>query len=83
VVDMPKKKKRIERADSLRLDLNGKLLVLFDTDEWGPLEFRVDDKETALNIMRVLIEHTDGISNVDSYTKKEGKKLKKMVEGEE
>lgn len=79
---MKKKKKRIERVDSLRLDLNGKLLVLLDTDEWGPLEFRVNDKEAALNIMRVLIEHTDGISNVDSYTKKEGKKLKKMVEGD-
>ena len=80
---MKKKKKRIERADSLRLDLNGKLLVLLDTDEWGPIEFRVDDKEAALNIMRVLIEHTDGVSNVDSYTKKEGKKLKKMVNGDD
>jgi len=80
---MPKKKKRIERVDSLRLDLNGKLLVLLDTDKWGPLEFRVDDKEAALNIMRVLIEHTDGVSNVDSYTKKEGKKLKKMVNGDD
>lgn len=79
---MPKKKKRIERADSLRLDLNGKLLVLLDTDEWGPIEFRINDKDAALEIMRVIIKHTDGISNVDSYTKKEGKKLKKMVEGE-
>jgi hypothetical protein len=80
---MPKKKKRIERVDSLRLDLNGKLLVLLDTDEWGPIEFRINDKDTALEIMRVIIEHTDGISNVDSYTKTEGKKLKKMVNGEE
>ena len=79
---MPKKKKRIERADSLRLDINGKLLVLLDTDEWGPIEFRINDKDAALDIMRVIIEHTDGISNVDSYTKKEGKKLKKMVEGD-
>ena len=79
---MPKKKKRIDRADSLRLDLNGKLLVLLDTDEWGPIEFRINDKDAALDIMRVIIEHTDGISNVDSYTKKEGKKLKKMVEGD-
>ena len=79
---MPKKKKRIERADSLRLDINGKLLVLLDTDEWGPIEFRINDKDAALEIMRVIIEHTDGISNEDSYTKKEGKKLKKMVEGE-
>jgi len=80
---MPKKKKRIERVDSLRLDLNGKLLVLLDTDEWGPLEFRVHDKEAALDIMRVLIEHTDSVSNVDSYTKKEGRKLKKMVNGDD
>ena len=79
---MPKKKKRIERADSLRLDINGKLLVLLDTDKWGPIEFRINDKDAALEIMRVIIEHTDGISNVDSYTKKEGKKLKKMVEGD-
>ena len=79
---MPKKKKRIERADALRLDINGKLLVLLDTDEWGPIEFRINDKDAALDIMRVIIEHTDGISNVDSYTKKEGKKLKKMVEGD-
>lgn len=78
---MPKKKKRIERVDSLRLDLNGKLLVLLDTDEWGPIEFRINDKDAALDIMRIIIEHTDGISNVDSYTKAEGKKLKKMVEG--
>ena len=79
---MPRKKK-LERADSLRLDINGKLLVLLDTDEWGPIEFRINDKDAALEIMRVIIEHTDGISNVDSYTKKEGKKLKKMVNGEE
>ena len=78
---MPRKKK-LERVDSLRLDFNGKMLVLLDTDEWGPIEFRINDKDAALDIMRVIIEHTDGISNVDSYTKKEGKKLKKMVEGE-
>ena len=78
---MPRKKK-LERVDSLRLDFNGKMLILIDTDEWGPIEFRINDKDAALDIMRVIIEHTDGISNVDSYTKKEGKKLKKMVEGE-
>jgi hypothetical protein len=78
---MPRKKK-LERVDSLRLDFNGKMLILIDTDEWGPIEFKVNDKDTVLEVMRTLIECMDNVSTVDSYTKKEGKKLKKMVEGE-
>ena len=75
---MPKKKKPIE---SLRLDLNGKALLMLDTDEWGPIELRIDDKETAVELLRVIVDNMGNISNVDSYTKAEGKKLKKMVEG--
>ena len=73
---MPKKKKPIE---SLRLDLNGKALLMLDTDEWGPIELRIDDKETAVELLRVIVDNMGNISNVDSYTKAEGKKLKKMV----
>lgn len=74
---MPRKKK-LERVDSLRLDFNGKMLILIDTDEWGPIEFNVNDKETVLEVMRTLIQCSEGWS-VNSYTKTEGKKLKKMV----
>jgi hypothetical protein len=72
---MPRKKK-LERVDSLRLDFNGKMLILIDTDEWGPIEFNVNDKETVLEVMRTLINNW----SVDSYTKTEAKKLKKMVD---
>lgn len=75
---MPRKKK-LERVDSLRLDFNGKMLILIDTDEWGPIEFNVNDKETVLEVMRTLIECSESWS-VNSYTKTEGKKLKKMVD---
>jgi hypothetical protein len=67
---------------SLRLDLNGKALLMLDTDEWGPIELRIDDKETAVELLRVIVDNLGNISTVDSYTKAEGKKLKKMVEGE-
>lgn len=77
---MPRKKK-LERVDSLRLDLNGKALLMLDTDEWGPIELRIDDKETAVELLRVIVDNLGNISTVDSYTKAEGKKLKKMVEG--
>jgi hypothetical protein len=68
-------------VDSLKLDLNGKALLMLDTDEWGPIELRIDDKETAVELLRVIVDNLGNISNVDSYTKAEGKKLKKMVEG--
>ena len=75
---MPKKKKETPRP-SLRLDLNGKALLMLDTDEWGPIELRIDDKETAVELLRVIVDNLGNISTVDSYTKAEGKKLKKMV----
>ena len=75
---MPKKKKPV---DSLKLELNGKALLMLDTDEWGPIELRIDDKETAVELLRIIVDNMGNISTVDSYTKAEGKKLKKMVEG--
>ena len=75
---MKKKKKPV---DSLKLELNGKALLMLDTDEWGPIELRIDDKETAVELLRVIVDNLGNISTVDSYTKEEGKKLKKMVEG--
>lgn len=68
-------------ADSLKLELNGKALLMLDTDEWGPIELRIDDKETAVELLRVIVDNMGNISTVDSYTKADGKKLKKMVEG--
>ena len=76
---MPRKKK-LERVDSLRLDFTGKMLIIIDTDKWGPIEFNVNDKETVLEVMRTLINRSDNNWSVDSYTKTEGKKLKKMVD---
>ena len=78
---MPRKKK-LERVDSLRLDFNGKMLILIDTDEWGPIEFNVNDKETVLEVMRTLINCSDNNWSVDSYTKTEGKRLKKLLEND-
>jgi len=77
---MPKKKKETPQP-SLRLDLNGKTLLILDTDEWGPIELRIDDKETAVELLRVIVDNMGDISDVNSYTKAEGKKLKKMIEG--
>ena len=38
------------------------------------------DKDLS-ELLRVIVDNLGNISSVDSYTKAEGKKLKKMVEG--
>ena len=76
---MPRKKK--ETVDSLKLDFTGKMVAIFDLEGWGPMELRVDDKETAVAVLKTILEHTGNVSDVDSYTTAEGKKLKKLVEG--
>jgi len=66
---MPKKKEVVKMTKvkndtlppSLRLDLNGKALLMLDTDEWGPIELRIDDKETAVELLRVIVDNMGNI----------------------
>jgi hypothetical protein len=79
VVDMPRKKK--ETVDSLKLDFTGQMVAIFDVEGYGPIEIRLDDKETALAVLKTILEYSGNIHDVDSYTAAEGKRLKKLVEG--
>ena len=76
---MPRKKK--ETVDSLKIDLTGKMAVIFELEGWGPMELRVNDKEVTLTVLKTILDLTGNISTVDSYTTAEGKRLKKLVEG--
>ena len=77
--NMPRKKK--ETVDSLKLDFTGQMVAIFDVEGYGPIEIRLDDKETALAVLKTILEYSGNISTVDSYTAAEGKRLKKLVDG--
>jgi hypothetical protein len=77
--NMPRKKK--ETVDSLKLDFTGQMVAIFDVEGYGPIEIRLDDKETALAVLKTILEYSGNIHDVDSYTAAEGKRLKKLVEG--
>ena len=79
VCNMPRKKK--ETVDSLKLDFTGQMDAIFDVEGYGPIEIRLDDKETALAVLKTILEYSGNIHDVDSYTAAEGKRLKKLVEG--
>jgi hypothetical protein len=80
VCNMPRKKK--ETVDSLKLDFTGQMVAIFDVEGYGPIEIRLDDKETALAVLKTILQYSGNIHDVDSYTAAEGKRLKKLVEGE-
>ena len=77
---MPRKKK--EPAKTLKLDFTGKLVLLVDLEGYGPIEIRADDKELVTEVMKLIIEHTGNVSDVNTYTTAELKRLKKYVKGE-
>jgi hypothetical protein len=79
VCNMPRKKK--ETVDSLKLDFTGQMVAIFDVEGYGPIEIRLDDKETALAVLKTILQYSGNIHDVDSYTAAEGKRLKKLVEG--
>ena len=79
VCNMPRKKK--ETVDSLKLDFTGQMVAIFDVEGYGPIEIRLDDKETALAVLKTILEYSGNIHDVDSYTAAEGKRLKKLVDG--
>jgi hypothetical protein len=76
---MPRKKK--ETIESLKIDFTGQMVVIFDVEGYGPIEIRLDDKETTLAVLKTILEYSGNIHDVDSYTAAEGKRLKKLVEG--
>jgi len=78
---MPRKKK--EPVKSLPLTPTGKMVILIEMAEAdGPIEFRVDDVDVVLSVMQLLINEIGPTMPVDSYAKKEEKRLAEYVRGE-
>lgn len=76
---MPRKKK--ETVDSLKLDFTGQMVAIFDVEGYGPIEIRLDDKETALAVLKTILEYSGNIHDVDSYTAKKVNDLRNWWRG--
>jgi hypothetical protein len=77
---MPRKKK--EPAKTLKLDFTGKLVLLVDLAGYGPMEIRADDRELVTEVMKLIIEHSGNVSDVNTFPAAELKRLTKYVKGE-
>jgi hypothetical protein len=72
---MSKKKK----SSSFKLDLTGKMTILIELDGYGPLQINVNNKDTVVEVIRMLLDMGGSIMDVDSYDKKTQKKFEKLL----
>jgi hypothetical protein len=75
---MPKKK--INPVKELKLNFTGKATFLVELDDFGPIEYRIDDREVVLEIFKVLVEKMGPTTPIDSYDKRTQKKLETLLD---
>lgn len=68
-------------SDSLRLNLTGRMAVIIELEDYGPIQIRVDDQETVREVIRAMLGGDRGTTSVDSYTKRTEQRLRQVLEG--
>jgi hypothetical protein len=63
----------------MNLKFTGKATLLIELEEYGPIEFRVNDLDTVMELTKTLLKQMNSITIVDSYNKREEKKLRQML----
>jgi hypothetical protein len=66
--------------NDLKLKFTGKAIVLIEIDEYGPIEFKIDDLETVMKISKIMLDTTNNITPVSAYNKREENKMRKMLD---
>lgn len=74
---MPKKKIKDE---GLQLKFTGKMSILIEVEDYGPMEFRINDLDTAMKIVEVLLKETDNTTTVNAYNKRTENIYKKILD---
>lgn len=76
---MPRKKKT-DPIKEFKLKFTGKMSILIELEDSGPIQFRVDDMDVALEVARIILDHTDNKMAVDTYNKREENTFKKLLD---
>ena len=75
---MPKKKTK--PAKELNLNFTGKATILIELEDFGPIEYRINDRKVVVEMLKLLIEEIGPTTPVDSYDKKTQKKLETLLD---
>ena len=73
---MPNKK-----SNNLKLDFTGKMSILIELEEYGPMQYRINDFDTVMKIVKVILDASNNTTTVDSYNAREQKTFQKILDG--
>ncbi len=76
---MPKKN-NIKRQDYVRLNFTGKAVVIMELEDYGPIEYRINDVDVVLNLMKLVIAEMGNTTPVSSYDGRTAKTFKKLLD---
>jgi hypothetical protein len=75
---MPRKKKEV--SPELVLKFTGKMSILIEQEHYGPMEYRINDLNTVMKIVRLLIDEIGPSTPVNSYTAATQKTFTKILD---
>lgn len=75
---MPKKTRTTKNFE---LKFTGKMDILIDLEDSGPMEFRINDLTLAMKVMRLLLDESTNEFPVGSYDNRTKNKYNKILDG--
>lgn len=75
---MPRKKK--DTIPEFKLKFTGKASILIEQENYGPLEYRINDLDTVMKIVRLLIDEIGPTTPVNSYNARTQKTFTKILD---
>jgi hypothetical protein len=76
--NMPRKKK--EATPELELKFTGKMSILIEKENHGPIEFRINDMDTVMEVVRVFLGKIGSKTPVSAYDTRTKKTFIKILD---
>lgn len=67
--------------EDIELIFTGKMTILIEVEGHGPIQYNVNDLQVVKDVVGIILDATDHKTPVNSYDKREEKKLRKILDG--
>lgn len=75
---MPRKKKEV--SPELILKFTGKMSILVEQENHGPIEWRINDINMVMEVVRVILDKMDNKTSINGYDARTQKTFTKILD---
>jgi hypothetical protein len=79
--ETPETPETVDPRDGLKLDLTGKAVLIFESN-WGPIEFRFDDLEITMDLLRIVVDNLGPSFPINTFEDTELVNIKNLLSKE-